>query len=139
MRDALQRPSDPDGAAVRVAGLAAGTAPPAPATRRGQRLAEHLLQLAPAPVLPASVPGTNHYTDRDRRPAPARSPTPSTRSAVEPVRYSQTRDFRRQHAVLLLAVAAWNVFSYATFAKNLAAAHASGEDRPTGYWVPTWC
>ena len=43
--------------------------------------------------------------------------------------------FRRQHAVLLLAVAAWNVFSYATFAKNLAAAHASGEDRPTGYWV----
>ena len=43
--------------------------------------------------------------------------------------------FRRQHAVLLLAVAAWNVFSYATFAKNLAAAHARGEDRPTGYWV----
>jgi hypothetical protein len=43
--------------------------------------------------------------------------------------------FRRRHAVLLLAVAAWNVFSYATFAKNLAAAHARGEDRPTGYWV----
>lgn len=43
--------------------------------------------------------------------------------------------FRRKHAVLLLAVAAWNVFSYATFAKNLAAAHARGEDRPTGYWV----
>ena len=43
--------------------------------------------------------------------------------------------FRRQHAVLLLAVAAWNVFSYATFAKNLAAAHGRGEDRPTGYWV----
>jgi hypothetical protein len=42
---------------------------------------------------------------------------------------------RRKHAVLLLAVAAWNVFSYATFAKNLAAAHARGEDRPTGYWV----
>jgi hypothetical protein len=42
---------------------------------------------------------------------------------------------RRRHAVLLLAVAAWNVFSYATFAKNLAAAHARGEDRPTGYWV----
>jgi hypothetical protein len=43
--------------------------------------------------------------------------------------------FRRKHAVLLLAVAAWNVFSYATFAKNLAAAHARGEDRPTGYWI----
>ena len=43
--------------------------------------------------------------------------------------------FRRKHAVLLLAVAAWNVFTYATFAKNLAAAHAGGEDRPTGYWV----
>ena len=43
--------------------------------------------------------------------------------------------FRRRHAVLLLAVAAWNVFSYATFAKNLAAAHARGEERPIGYWV----
>jgi hypothetical protein len=43
--------------------------------------------------------------------------------------------FRRKHAVLLLAVAAWNVFTYATFTKNLAAAHAAGEDRPTGYWV----
>jgi cell division protein FtsW (lipid II flippase) len=43
--------------------------------------------------------------------------------------------FERKHAVLLLAVAAWNVFSYASFAKNLAAAHQRGEDRPTGYWV----
>jgi ABC-type Na+ efflux pump permease subunit len=42
---------------------------------------------------------------------------------------------RRKHAVLLLAVAAWNVLTYATFAKNLAAAHEAGEDRPTGYWV----
>ena len=41
----------------------------------------------------------------------------------------------RKHAVLLLGIAAWNVFSYATFAKNLSAAHARGEDRPTGYWV----
>ena len=32
---------------------------------------------------------------------------------------------RRKHAVLLLAVAAWNVFTYATFTKNLAAAHAA--------------
>lgn len=42
---------------------------------------------------------------------------------------------RRKHAVLLLAIAVWNVFTYATFTKNLAAAHARGEDRPTGYWV----
>jgi hypothetical protein len=43
--------------------------------------------------------------------------------------------FQRKHAVLLLAVAVWNVVTYTTFTKNLAAAHASGEDRPTGYWV----
>ncbi|HVH94102.1 MAG TPA: hypothetical protein VM688_04240 [Nocardioidaceae bacterium] len=43
--------------------------------------------------------------------------------------------FERKHAVLFLGIAAWNVFSYATFAKNLSAAHARGEDRPTGYWV----
>ena len=42
---------------------------------------------------------------------------------------------RRKHAVLFLAVAAWNVLTYATFTKNLAAAHERGEDRPTGYWV----
>ena len=42
---------------------------------------------------------------------------------------------QRKHAVLLLAIAAWNVLTYATFTKNLASAHARGEDRPTGYWV----
>jgi ABC-type Na+ efflux pump permease subunit len=42
---------------------------------------------------------------------------------------------RRKHAALFLAIAAWNVLTYATFTKNLAAAHARGEDRPTGYWV----
>ena len=41
----------------------------------------------------------------------------------------------RKHAVLFLAIAAWNVFNWSTFAKNLAAAHARGEDRPSGYWV----
>ena len=41
----------------------------------------------------------------------------------------------RKHSVLLLALAAWNVFIWLTFAKNLSAAHAAGEDRPTGYWV----
>lgn len=43
--------------------------------------------------------------------------------------------FERKHAVLLLSVAAWNVFSFGNFAKNLLAAYESGEDRATGYWV----
>ena len=43
--------------------------------------------------------------------------------------------FERRHAVLLLAVAIWNVVTFGTFAKNLWAAYESGEDRPTGYWV----
>jgi hypothetical protein len=43
--------------------------------------------------------------------------------------------FERKHSVLLLALAAWNVFIWLTFAKNLSAAHAAGEHRPTGYWV----
>ena len=42
---------------------------------------------------------------------------------------------QRKHAVLFLAIAAWNVLTYATFTKNLSAAYARGEDRPTGYWV----
>ena len=42
---------------------------------------------------------------------------------------------RRKHALLFLAIAAWNVFSYATFTRNLLHAHAAGEDRPTGYWI----
>ena len=37
----------------------------------------------------------------------------------------------RKHAAILLGVAVWNVITYATFARNLAAA----EDRPTGYYV----
>jgi hypothetical protein len=41
----------------------------------------------------------------------------------------------RKHAVLFLAIAAWNVFSYANFTKNLLEAYQAGEDRPTGYWV----
>ena len=41
----------------------------------------------------------------------------------------------RKHGWLLLAVAVWNIIIWLTFAKNLSAAHASGEDRPTGYWV----
>ena len=42
---------------------------------------------------------------------------------------------QRKHAVLFLLIAAWNVFSYANFAKNLVEAHQRGEERPTGYWV----
>jgi hypothetical protein len=41
----------------------------------------------------------------------------------------------RKHAVLFLAIAVWNLVSYANFAKNLAEAAASGEERPTGYYV----
>ncbi|WP_104106021.1 hypothetical protein [Nocardioides sp. 616] len=43
--------------------------------------------------------------------------------------------FERRHAVLLLTVAAWNVFSFGNFARNLWAAYEGGEDRATGYWV----
>ena len=41
----------------------------------------------------------------------------------------------RKHAVLFLAIAAWNLLSYANFAKNLAETAASGADRETGYYV----
>jgi hypothetical protein len=41
----------------------------------------------------------------------------------------------RKHAVLFFAIAAWNVFSYANFARNLWEAAQGGEDRPTGYYV----
>lgn len=43
--------------------------------------------------------------------------------------------FERRHAWLLLAIAAWNVVIWLTFARNLSDAYADGEDRPTGYWV----
>jgi uncharacterized membrane protein len=39
--------------------------------------------------------------------------------------------FERKHAALLLGVAAWNVVTWTTFAKNLSAT----EGRPTGYYV----
>ena len=41
----------------------------------------------------------------------------------------------RKHAVLFLAIALWNVLTYANFAKNLAEAAAAGAERPTGYYV----
>ena len=41
----------------------------------------------------------------------------------------------RRHAVLFLAIAAWNVVSYANFAKNLIEAYTSDADRPAGYYV----
>lgn len=43
--------------------------------------------------------------------------------------------FTKRHAWLLIGVAVWNFFIWLTFAKNLSAAHARGEDHPTGYWV----
>jgi hypothetical protein len=41
----------------------------------------------------------------------------------------------RRHAVILWAIAAWNVLTYANFAKNLWESHTSGEDRPAAYYV----
>ena len=81
------------------------------------------------------VPGTNHYTI-----VMARAGARAVADALDEVRLNRSVRmerviFRRKHAVLLLAIAAWNVFTYATFTKNLAAAHAQGEDRPAGYWV----
>jgi len=43
--------------------------------------------------------------------------------------------FERKHALLLLAVAVWNVVTFGNFAKNLLSAYQSGEERATGYWV----
>lgn len=43
--------------------------------------------------------------------------------------------FERKHAVLLLAVAAWNVITFGQFARTLYSAYESGEERATGYWV----
>ena len=43
--------------------------------------------------------------------------------------------FERRHAILLLAVAVWNVVTFGNFARNLFDAYQSGEDRATGYWV----
>ena len=37
----------------------------------------------------------------------------------------------RKHALVLIAIAVWNVVTYVTFIKNLAAT----ENRPTGYYV----
>lgn len=41
----------------------------------------------------------------------------------------------RKHAILLLAVAAWNVVTFGNFAKNLYSAYDTGEDRAAGYWI----
>jgi hypothetical protein len=41
----------------------------------------------------------------------------------------------RRHAVVLLLIAAWNVLSYANFARNLWEAAVSQEPRPAGYYV----
>lgn len=43
--------------------------------------------------------------------------------------------FERKHAILLLAVAVWNVVTFGNFARNLIQAASEGEERATGYWV----
>ncbi|MGB0099226.1 MAG: hypothetical protein WBP61_03005 [Nocardioides sp.] len=35
----------------------------------------------------------------------------------------------------MVGVAAWNAVTWFMFARNLYDAHASGEDRPQGYWI----
>ena len=40
--------------------------------------------------------------------------------------------FERKHALVLIAVAVWNVVTYAQFTKALV---QTEEDRPTGYFV----
>jgi hypothetical protein len=42
---------------------------------------------------------------------------------------------QRKHAVLFWAISAWNVVSYANFARNLLKTASSGADRSTGYYV----
>jgi hypothetical protein len=41
----------------------------------------------------------------------------------------------RRHAVLFLAIALWNVVSYANFARNLWESWTGEVDRPAGYYV----
>lgn len=41
----------------------------------------------------------------------------------------------RKTGWFLVAVAAWNFLTWTMFARNLYDAHASGEDRPQGYWI----
>jgi hypothetical protein len=41
----------------------------------------------------------------------------------------------RRHAVVLWLISAWNVLSYANFARNLLDAWSGGEDRSMGYYV----
>lgn len=41
----------------------------------------------------------------------------------------------RKHGWFLIGVAVWNVVIWATFAKNLYAAHSAGEVRAQGYWI----
>lgn len=41
----------------------------------------------------------------------------------------------RKHGLFLLGLAVWNFITWGMFTKNLYAAHISGEDRPTGYWI----
>ncbi|WP_183095781.1 SCO4848 family membrane protein [Nocardioides stalactiti] len=43
--------------------------------------------------------------------------------------------FERKHAILLLAVASWNVVTFGNFAANLWEAYDAGEDRAAGYWI----
>lgn len=43
--------------------------------------------------------------------------------------------FEKKHAWLLIGTGIWNFWVWGTFIKNLAAAHARGEDHPQGYYI----
>ena len=47
--------------------------------------------------------------------------------------------FERKHAVLLLAIAVWNVLTFATFTKNLARRTSRGRSGPPATGSPTPC
>ena len=49
-----------------------------------------------------------------------------------PPTYPERVKLERKHALVLLAVAVWNVVTYAQFTKALV---TTEEDRPTGYFV----
>ena len=132
----------PDGRDPRLAGC--GVMPPQPmvaqtragcwtATRRAAEVREVVVDgCRPRPARGAAG-GVPSGTVR----VPARLRRVLTRSSVvagDRAGWARWK-LQRKHAVLLLAIAAWNLFSYGNFAKNLYRAHAAGEDRPTGYWV----
>ena len=64
-------------------------------------------------------------------PGRARKRAPAHGAVVGPA-YSGGVKLERRHALVLLAIAVWNVVTYAQFTRALA---TTEEDRPLGYYV----